>query len=451
MTKNVRTRRLPAPVSTQPKQAKSTIDSSLISAEEMDKVKERIKLEKTEAETLSTLKSLPMNRDRKARLGLMRRTRERSVEIDENIFKTIVAHKKQNERAAESGGCVDLPGLAVLVEKMRSGQDHFVESFSRLGANFQKQALSRLFQKSRESNTEAHTNMVRKLCSSRNVRRVKGDKDWNVVSGEYNSVRYYAYRHRHSDPMTGRAVRYSVVMSVHRSDESENDTSLGLSSRDLKKKEKKRSKKSKKRNKKKGKKSKSKEQSFEKSNEDKDTKQTAVVKKRKTLDERLIFAVIQRDEYDSGMIVFTILETLQNVELAHMLLKNLQLAEISARFTIAQCQYNDLMNDIMDLEDEIHVLGSGKLGENIATPNGDSMTSFRLNGALDHDHDKHSDLLQSVFVISSESQNILKRIGTALMAAKKEQKRQSEIVDAKRREIESSGTCDDDAEFIEVS
>ena len=133
---------------------------------------------------------------------------------------------------------------------MRSGQDHFVESFSRLGANFQKQALSRLFQKSRESNTEAHTNMVRKLCSSRNVRRVKGDKDWNVVSGEYNSVRYYAYRHRHSDPMTGRAVRYSVVMSVHRSDESENDTSLGLSSRDSRKKEKKRSKKSKKRNKK---------------------------------------------------------------------------------------------------------------------------------------------------------------------------------------------------------
>ena len=292
MTKNATTRRLP-----QPKQAKSTIDSSLISVKEMDRVKERIKVEKTEAATLSMLKSLPTNRNRKARLGLMKRTRERSVEIDENIFKTIIAHKKQNERAAESGGCVDLPGLAVLVEKMRSGQDHFVESFSRLGANFQKQALSRLFQKSRESNTEAHTNMVRKLCSSRNVRRVKGDKDWNVVSGEYNSVRYYAYRNRHSDPMTGRAVRYSVVMSVHRSDESENDTSLGLSSRDLKKKEKKRSKKSKKRNKKKGKKSKSKEQSFEKSNEDKDTKQTALVKKRKTLDERLIFAVIQRDEY----------------------------------------------------------------------------------------------------------------------------------------------------------
>ena len=75
---------------------------------------------------------------------------------------------------------------------------------------------------------------------------------------------------------------------------------------------------------------------------------------------------------------------------------------------------------------------------------------FRLNGALDHDHDKHSDLLQSVFVISSESQNILKRIGTALMAAKKEQKRQSEIVDAKQR-IERVACRDDDAAFIEVN
>ena len=64
----------------QPKQAKTRL-IEFDKREEMDKVKERIKLEKTEAETLSTLKSLPMNRDRKARLGLMRRTRERSVEI----------------------------------------------------------------------------------------------------------------------------------------------------------------------------------------------------------------------------------------------------------------------------------------------------------------------------------------------------------------------------------
>ena len=125
--------------------------------------------------------SIQKHGEGKARLGLMKRIRERSVEIDDSVYKTIIAHKKQNERASESGGCVDLPGLAVLVEKMRSGQDHFIESFSKLGSNFQKRALSRLFERSRELNTEAHLNMVRKLCKSRNVKRVKGDKDWNVV------------------------------------------------------------------------------------------------------------------------------------------------------------------------------------------------------------------------------------------------------------------------------
>lgn len=63
-------------------------------------------------------------------------------------------------------------------------------------------------------------------------------------------------------------------------------------------------------------------------------------------------------------------------------------------------------------------------------------------------------MLQSVVVLSSEAHNVLKRIGKALLNAKKEQKRQSEIVDAKRKEMASSvggGGCDnDDDEFIEV-
>jgi len=439
------------------KKFKSKIDSSLISDAELDRVKERIDTEKSQAERLKG--AISLDRGGKARLGLMQRNAERSVTINENVLKTIIAHKEQNKKAVESGGCVDLPGLDELVNKMRSGQEHFTHSFSKLGANFQKKALARLFEKSRQSNTEAHTNLVKKLCQARNVKRVKGDKDWTVISGEYNSVRYYAYKSRHCDLGTHRALRYSVVMSVHRDAETEKDTSLGLPASKKTSTTSKTKKKTRKKKKgKKGKKKVSKKVEEEKASETE--KNATDVSTKISLDERMIFAVIQRDGYGSGMVVYTIMETLQNIQLAHTLLKNLQLAEINARFTLLQCKHNDLMNEVMSLEDEIYVLGTSELGDNTASPNGDSMTSFTLNGAIDIDHEKHVDLLKSVFMLSSESQDLLKRIGKALMLAKKEQQRQNDIVDAKRREIGlgddddndevADGAGEDEDEFIEI-